>query len=533
MKKSNLLFLLILTILLTFGLIAGCGGSGGSGSTPDSPGNNGGGPGDSTGDLIIKVYFDYSNNRLNISIKDTSPKLNISNFTADNITLSGMSGVQKGTLTRDPLNATGMTYIEGHGYVDGYHYFLPISGHRNGSLIVSINIPDMEGTRWIGTATVEIRSGGGQSNVPDGIYLGIIKFSSDTQAINLKQDNSYNPGNQSNSGAPVLLDYDVINNFSSRLQNQYQNVSTGGSAIYYAVHKALANLKSSENSLPANPDSVYLITFTDGNDNGSTGQSSLNPIENRSFSTASGYMEYIRGEIANRKINGKEITAYSIGIRGSDVTDLPGFTTFLQNIASPNKSKVASSFSDVNSTFDEIADGLIQGSDFIMTTTLLESGTKVRMTFDITSSNQSELIHSLAVTSAKYIEGTVSTTGSGQTLTYIFTVTSYAGGISSGTAVGSTITGTINRSDGTVQFRFENITGYNYATDSGRTKQWLMAPGQTLWQINSEYVSAKADFGNTIIYLVLDCSPSLTATNISNIRTYVNNFVTKIYNARY
>jgi len=514
MKKSNLLILLLITILLTFGLIAGCGGGGGE---EDSEGGSGGDD-TSTGSLAFQVTADgnstQSTTKLNFYFRESVTGISVSN-----ITLSGVTDVQKGILSQESFTSDDINRGYSLGTYQGGKYTLPISGFRtSGILNVKVTISGKEGN-----SSVQIY----YRSVADGIYLGIIKFSGDATSINLSSN--YYGGDTSNSDAPILLDSNVINNFYSRLQNQYQRVTTGGSAVYYAVHKALANLKNSENSLPASPDSVYLITFTDGNDNGSSGQLAASPIENKEFGTLAEYVNYIKGEIANRKINGKEITAYSIGIQGSDVTDLPGFTTFLQNIASPGKSKVASSFSDVNSTFDEIADGLIQGSNFTMTTTLLESGTKVRMTFDITGGT---LTHAQAITSTKYIEGTVTRTGSGASMAYSFTVDSYVGGISSDTAAGSIIQGTINTTNQTVEYLFRNITGYDSAARTN-TKQWLMPPGQSTWQINSEYVTRRADFGNTIIYLVLDCSPSLTYSDIDSIRTYVHNFVNKIYNARY
>jgi hypothetical protein len=364
--------------------------------------------------------------------------------------------------------------------------------------------------------------GGGGGNAQDGIYIGIIKFAGNAEAINLN-DYYYSPGKNPSGDSPILLDSSSLYQIRDRLNNDYQIASQAGTAIYYAVHKALANLKSSESKLPNNPDSVYLITFTDGLDNASAGQSRLSSIENKSFNATTDYVTYVKNEIATRKINGKGITAYSIGVKGNDVQDDAGFTTSLQNIASPGKSKELTNFDDVNSTFDEIAEGLIQGSNFTLTTTLLDSGTKVRMTFDIDKYNPTSAD---AAASAKYIEGTVTATGNN----YTFTNISYSEGISSDAGAGP-ITGTISGT--TVKFLFRNITGYNYSTDNNKTRQWLWNSNTSSWQINSEYSTGKADFGNTVIYLVLDCSTSMSWNNIYNIRENVNNFINKIYEARY
>jgi len=436
----------------------------------------------------------------------------IPDFSGNSITLSGVSGVTKG-------NLSGPTWVTDQLLGSGsWLYTLPISGFTTSGML----------TVAVGSSSWEVYI----SYIPgqEGIYIGIIKFAGDAQALNLNNDygvgGGYGPGynNQTNSNALVLLDYQVKSNIQTRLNNDYQIAYQPGTAVYYAVHKALANLKNSESQYPDKIDSVYMITFTDGLDNASSGQSLDYPVENKSFDTTPQYAAYVKNEITSRTIKGKEITAYSIGVRGSDVSDIPGFQSALANIAGPGKSQELTDFDAVQSTFDEIADGLIQGSNFSMSTTLLDSGTKVRMTFDIVDPTSQN-----AVSSTKYIEGTINRTGSGGTLTYTFNDITYKG-ISSDAGAGP-ITGT--RSGTTVNFLFSNITGYNYATDNYRTKQWTMAPGASAWQYNSEYQSSKSDFGTTVIYLVLDCSTSMSYENISKIREAVQNFVDKIFNARY
>jgi hypothetical protein len=493
MKKNHSFILLLLTVFLTVGLITGC--RGGGNESDEGGIDPGEGP---SSDLNFSVTAD-GNPTQSTTILNFSFTQAVSGFSEDNITLSGVSGVEKGILSAGTIE------------YGQYKYILPISGFRQGgSLSVNVEISGRRGRR-----EVQI-----YYNSPrDGIYLGIIKFAGDAEAINLD-----NYSTSSNSDSPVLLDSSSRDQINNSFDNGYRIAPQPGTAIYYAVHKALANLKSSESRLPDNPDSVYLITFTDGLDNASAGQSRLSPIENKPFDTTADYVTFVKSEIASRKINGKGITAYSIGVKGSDVTDNSGFTTSLQNIAtSPDKSKELTNFSDVQSTFDEIAEGLIQGSNFTLTTTLLDSGTKVRMTFDITSSNPTSAD---AAASVKYIEGTVIASGNN----YTFTNITYGEGISSDAGTGP-ITGTISGT--TVKFLFRNITGYNYSADGYKTKQWLWNSGTSSWQINSEYTTEKADFGNTVIYLVLDCSTSMSWENINNIRLYVKSFIQKIYNARY
>jgi hypothetical protein len=510
MKKSNVFLGALLTVSLTIGLVlAGCGG----GKKVDEF--------DFPFQLTADGSYEYSTTKLNFSFYEP-----VTGFSADKITLSGMTGVTKGTLSGS-----------------GQEYTLPISGFKEtGHLDVKVEIKGIEYHAGVYIYYV----------VPkDGIYIGIIKFAGNAESINLGGNNYYydyrydyraagsekggdsgpisvpgggNPNGETNSDAPVLLDQSMRSQINNIIYQQYQKASQAGTAIYYAVHKALANLTSSQSRFPDNTDSVYIITFTDGLDNGSGGQSRASPIENKSFEDTPSYVTYVKDQIATRKIKGKEITAYSIGVKGNDVQDPTGFTTSLQNIASPGKSKELNDYSSIESTFNEIAEGLIQGSNFTMTTTLLPSNTKVRMTFDIDTNNPTP---AEAEASTKYIEGTVIRSGTN----YTFTNIAYAGGIFSDVAAGGTIAGTVSGT--TVNFLFRNIIGYNSATDSYKTKQWTWNSNTSSWQINSEYTTGKSDFGNTIIYLVLDCSTSMDYSDMGTIRSAVSSFIEKIYQARY
>jgi hypothetical protein len=212
----------------------------------------------------------------------------------------------------------------------------------------------------------------------EGVYIGLISFAGD--ASELTSYSGTNPIvylDQNGTGRSELL---------SRLNSYYSISSQSGTALFYAVHKALANLKSREDGYPAQLESVNVVTFTDGLDNGSTGISAYSSIEGKIFETEDDYTAYLSEQIANRKIAGKSITAYSVGVRGNDVTDTEKFASNLAQIASPGKSQSLTDFGNLETTFEAIADGLqitiITNTTFTMKTTLLSPGTRVRMTFD-------------------------------------------------------------------------------------------------------------------------------------------------------
>jgi uncharacterized repeat protein (TIGR02543 family) len=352
----------------------------------------------------------------------------------------------------------------------------------------------------------------------EGVYIGIISFAGDATDLT--------------GGTPVLLDYSGKNSLTNRIDTQYNISTQGGTALFYGVHRALANL-TNMTAYPDKLDSVNVITFTDGLDNGSTGRSLLNSIEEQTFDTENEYATYVKSQIDSRSINGKPITAYSVGVRGGDVTDILLFQSNLEKIASNGKSHELTDFSSLQTTFDDIAANLLtvnSSTSFNMITTLLSSGAKVRMTFDVTGTNPSD-----AAASSKYIEGTITRTGAGTNLTYTFGSITYGGGLGSTQGAGP-ITGSISGSE--VTFSFTGMSGYVPDTDRSKARQWTMTSGATEWQINSEYsvgggTNTQVDKRSAIIYLVLDSSTSLSPGQdgqIGQIRTAVKQFITSIYN---
>jgi hypothetical protein len=133
--------------------------------------------------------------------------------------------------------------------------------------------------------------------------------------------------------------------------------------------------------------------------------------------------------------------------------------------------------------------------------------------------------------SAKYIEGTITVTGTGSSTAYTFGSITYVGGLGSDQGLGP-ITGRIDGPE--VNFVFTGVTGYNPNVDKSKVKQWLMPPGSQ-WQINSEYdvggaISEQFEKRSAVIYLVLDSSRSLNTTQIGQIRDAADDFITSLYN---
>jgi hypothetical protein len=376
------------------------------------------------------------------------------------------------------------------------------------------------GTGYTVTGNVTFTAQWSSSSTPtpnptaeEGVYVGLISFAGDATDLA--------------SNRLVYLDAAGRSALISSLDSQYRKSTASGTALFYGVHKALANLSTNAagTSLPAEVQSVSILTFTDGLDNASFGASNTAPIEGKSGVPSAEYATYVSGEIATRQIKGKYINAYSAGVMGSDVQNTAQFNQNLTSIASSQSNVHAlTDFANLQGVFSDIANNLDvshSSSRFSMTTTMNDPGTVVRMTFDISGINSTP---AQAEQSTRYIQGTLAYANSTWTLTNI----QYSSGITSSS--GTSITGTVSGSE--VVFVFENLTGYNSSTDT--PKQWTKTPGATSWQINSEYNAAGSttttiEKRTALIYLVLDASTSLSDDQVGQIRTAAKNFIDTLY----
>jgi uncharacterized repeat protein (TIGR02543 family) len=359
---------------------------------------------------------------------------------------------------------------------------------------------------------------------PQGVYVGIISFAGNATDLTVKDG--------SHESTLYYLDSTWTDtSFSStyRLRDKldsYKRATDPGTALYYAVHRALANLTAAEPVFVNDTiHSVNLITFTDGLDNGSYGASRDKPIEDKSAVPDSEYAAYIKGQIANRTIAGKHINAYSIGVKGSDVTDTEGFNAALSSIASAQANvHTLTDLGDLNNTLKGIADTINVSIEntFVMRTPQSSPGTIFRMTFDDLGANPTP---AQAASSSIWIEGTLADSGGKYSLINIQSSPGIT--FSNGTSIEGIESGT------TVSFTFNNILGCD--PKPATTKQWTKSSAASpSWQINSEYsASGSADriLDTMLVYLVLDASTSLSDPQVATIKTAVTNFITALYQA--
>ena len=246
-----------------------------------------------------------------------------------------------------------------------------------------------------------------------------------------------------------------------------------------------------------------------------------------SYSSGSEYLAAVNSRINNELIGGTNISAYSIGVRGSDVSDIEGFRNNLKKLSSDPTNNVfeVSNMSEASEQFAQIAQKLYNQSTFYNVTLKLpaqEPNTKIRFTFDnVTDVNESQC----------YIEGTYIRNGGKGQLTDI----QYVGlECMSGIAVTASTEGIFDL------FSFQNLTDQNGAQIStDYVKQWNWLESTSQWQYNSEFTPSGNtqivnEYKSAMIMLVLDCSSSL-GSDFVNMKTAANGFIETLsgnYNGR-
>ena len=182
------------------------------------------------------------------------------------------------------------------------------------SLLVGLSISACDNGNNAGS------SGGEDKSMQTGFYLGLIGFNEEAA---LREVRFLSDGNK-----------DQFQTFVSNLEiSQF----TG---LYYAVDKAINSLQSAK--LPDNIKSFTIITFTDGLDDESVSPDfTVNDFETQAEYRAAlaeyraTFMKPLADRIAETKIRNLPVRAFSVGLKGADVTAAdPEFRNNLIDLAS-------------------------------------------------------------------------------------------------------------------------------------------------------------------------------------------------------
>lgn len=322
-----------------------------------------------------------------------------------------------------------------------------------------------------------------------GLYMGIIGFNEDII----------------DKGDMSLLAPNTKSSFISFVNGLTTKKST---VLYYGVDQALDKLTST--SFPNDLGNVAVVTFTDGLDQGSL------PMVDYKYGSRDEYRTYLNSRIKSTKVQGLPLSAYTIGLRGGDVTDYEGFKKNLVSLASSegNATEVTD-MNAVNSRFQEIANQLISITEtkgLSIKFPKLDDGQTYRFTFDNVSN---------AAQSKVYIEGRMNVREN--TLNNV----KYVGlTCASGTSIQGKADGRIK-----VVFDFEDVKMADGTALSLDYINEYYLEG-SYWQVNSEFdkgedIEVTVERSSAAIMLVLDCSSSLQSDGdkFTEMKTHAKAFI--------
>lgn len=264
-----------------------------------------------------------------------------------------------------------------------------------------------------------------------------------------------------------------------------------GTILYHAVNEALNRID--EVQAPEDLINVSIVTFTDGLDQGSY-------VLNDLYDSGEDYLNAVSRRIKTGYKNDIPITAYTIGVRGSDVADINTFRQNLEKLSSsPENVFEIESMSQIGEQFAAIAQDLYNQSssyDVTLKTPAQEPGTIIRFTFDNVGNAEDSHV---------YIQGIYTRSNNRGVLTQV----NYVGLRDCGSSVYAESQGS------TDLFTFNNLlTEDDIPVLTTLTKQWIWNNPSETWINNSEFSPSgntvvTEEFKSALIMLVLDCSSSL------------------------
>lgn len=343
-------------------------------------------------------------------------------------------------------------------------------------------------------------NGGGSNPTVEapGIYLGIIGFNDQLYTKDISFLNS-----------TTLQEFkDFINGFVAR----------DLTALYYADYVALQKLQAFPE--PPQLTNVALVTFTDGLDNLSTENNEQFQYDPEGYGTRPAYRTALHDKIVHDKVHGKDINAYTIGLRGNDVSSSTEFSQNMNALASEsgNVFEVAN-MSEALRKFDSIAESLYSVTTTVSLTVkipggVVDDGQHIRFAFDNVN----------APNNTMYIEGTYNKGVNPRRLDNL----SYHGFQDGAPSIAS-----ISNDGGFYFFKFENLNLTNgdpiSQTIVDRIVMWKETSEGTGWDRESEFhpnnnTNIEEDKSSAIIMLVLDCTTSL-GSDFSTMQMAAKSFV--------
>lgn len=287
--------------------------------------------------------------------------------------------------------------------------------------------------------------------------------------------------------------------------------------LYYSVKDAIKTLQTAD--YPSDLSTVAIVTFTDGEDDGSLDYESY-------MGSESEYLNNVNSLLYNSAVRSEQIKAWTIGLQSEDASN-PAFLTHLQKLSRPSSNGVRVRNMDaVNKQFQSIADELVNSfnvHNLVVRIAGKSYGQKIRFTLDSNISNPAY--------SKIYIEGYYN--NQNKTLYNV----SYHGLTAES---GADINSILISDERLYEFSFlglvpddhsellaSNVIQWTWETDSG-----------TYWKRRSEMEKDENRRIETVrksavILLNLDCTTSLNGSLFTELKGYAKDFIARLKDAAY
>ena len=326
-----------------------------------------------------------------------------------------------------------------------------------------------------------------------GMYMGIIGYN---QTLTTKDIS--------------LLDSTTVTGFNNFVEGL---ATQPGRLLYYSLDKALDALNNARR--PVNLQNVAVVTFTEGNDQGSL-------MMTDKYETETEYAEALKARITEERVYGRPIKAYTVGLLNDNVKDVAQFRSNLQALSSdPEKASEVNSVAEANAKFQSIADDLVRRNMSEKLTLVFPgvgTGTRIRFTFD-------EVDDATVDESQVYIEGTFSLKTRSLTNIIYKGLTCSAGD----SVAASSVDGMF------VSLVFEGVQlDSEDRIEKKNIQEWYWVEDLNEWEASTEFSAdrlpdVESSYSSALVMLLLDCS-SVMDENFDELKTAANSFIERMQN---
>ncbi len=326
-----------------------------------------------------------------------------------------------------------------------------------------------------------------------GMYMGIIGYN---QTLTTKDIS--------------LLDSTTVTGFNNFVEGL---ATQPGRLLYYSLDKALDALNNARR--PVNLQNVAVVTFTEGNDQGSL-------MMTDKYETETEYADALKARITEERVYGRPIKAYTVGLLNDNVKDVAQFRSNLQALSSdPEKASEVNSVAEANAKFQSIADDLVRRNMSEKLTLVFPgvgTGTRIRFTFD-------EVDDATVDESQVYIEGTFSLKTRSLTNIIYKGLTCSAGD----SVAASSVDGMF------VSLVFEGVQlDSEDRIEKKNIQEWYWVEDLNEWEASTEFSAdrlpdVESSYSSALVMLLLDCS-SVMDENFDELKTAANSFIERMQN---